>query len=157
MKEARVISYTVKPPNKRPWAFVSIVGLKRTFSPSSSFLRNENRTILSRDLAKNVKNTPTWGLGCREGRLLEGGVYWGFYGIPELIMRPSRSNQWCALRIQICTRIQIQSFLSWIRIQKWIRGRPFFVPCLTKWEGGNAGAMRALVLHWNWIWNQTFP
>ncbi len=51
-------TYTVKPPNKRPWAFAGIVGLERTFSPSSSFLRNGNRTIFSRDIAKNVKKHP---------------------------------------------------------------------------------------------------
>ncbi len=36
-----------KTPNKRPWAFAGSVGLKRTFYPSSGFLRNENPTILS--------------------------------------------------------------------------------------------------------------
>ncbi len=48
------------------------VCLKRTFAPSSSFLRNENRTILSRDIAKKVENPPTHGVGR--------GVYWVFHG-----------------------------------------------------------------------------
>ena len=52
-----------KTPNKRPWAFAGIVVLKRTFVPSSSFLRNENRTIFSRDIAKNVIKCPTIGPG----------------------------------------------------------------------------------------------
>ncbi len=49
------MSATVKPPNKRPWAFTDTVALETTFSPSSSFLRNENRTIFSRDIAKNLR------------------------------------------------------------------------------------------------------
>ena len=60
-----------KTPNKRPWAFAATVVLGRTFSPSSSFLRNENRTIFSWDIGKNVKKTPQHRvLGV--GR----GVYW---------------------------------------------------------------------------------
>ena len=34
-----------KTPNKRPWAFATFIAIKRTFSPSRRFLRNENRTI----------------------------------------------------------------------------------------------------------------
>ena len=62
-----------KTPNKRPWAFAVIVGLKRTFSPSSSFLRNENRTILSRDIAKNVRKHPNMGSRVNGGAFIGGG------------------------------------------------------------------------------------
>ena len=47
-----------KTPNKRPWAFAGGVALEGTFSPSMSFLQNENRTIFSRDIAKNVRKRP---------------------------------------------------------------------------------------------------
>ncbi len=50
-----------KTPNKRPWTFAGIIALKKTSSPSNSFLRNENRTIFSRDIAKNVKKTSQLG------------------------------------------------------------------------------------------------
>ncbi len=62
-----------KTPNKRPWAFAAVVGLKRIFSPSSSFLRNENRTIFSRDIAKNVKKHPNIEPRVQGGAFIGGG------------------------------------------------------------------------------------
>ena len=68
--------------------FAGIVVLKRAFSPSSSFLRSENRTIFSRDIAKNMKAQGVreggvcWGLG--GGRLLEGEFVGGFTVVTTL-------------------------------------------------------------------------
>ncbi len=107
-----------KTPNKRPWAFAGSVALERTFSPSRSNLRNENRTIFSRDIAKNVRKHPTWALGCREGRLLEGGVYWGFYGkyVPsEFPLTLYLSCIVCRLRLlRVLLKDWIKSRLTWI-------------------------------------------
>ena len=54
-------SFYHKTPNKRPWAFAGNGAWERTFSPSSSFLRNENWTIFSQDIVKNVRKHPNIG------------------------------------------------------------------------------------------------
>ena len=60
---AYISFYYRKTPNKRPWAFVSLIVSKRAFLAFSSFLRNANRTIFAWDRVKNVKKDQFWALG----------------------------------------------------------------------------------------------
>ncbi len=56
-------------------------GLEKDIFPFQQLFSGWKSDQFSRDIAKKREKTPPpWGLGCREGRLLEGGLYWGFYG-----------------------------------------------------------------------------
>ena len=79
-----------KTSNKRPWVFASLTDV-RAFSPFSSFLRNKNRTIFGWDIEKNMTKSHYGGLGCG-GCLLEGGVYWVFWGMSKVTVKNFRTH-----------------------------------------------------------------
>ncbi len=98
-------------PNKRPWAFAGSVVFKSTFSPSRSFLRNENRSIFSRDIAKNVKNDPSIGSQVVGRGVYSRGAFIG--GFTVYIIRVRSRMSWSINRhYQCCMQIIMNSFSS---------------------------------------------